>query len=237
MNERVASDLLDITWPEIWENTLVSEVAFYKRLREQDRARLRPAIARFIREKEIVGYGVEVDVRVRLLVAAPACRLALNLPGETYSRLRCVELLPTTFETGADERVLGTGGLYVVSLAFDALVAGLYADDGHNVGYHEFAHVLDASDGIANGVPPLLVNPLLHRIWSPVLSAALERVRTAAEPTGLDSYAGKNEVELFACATEAFFELPGTLREMSPDLYELLAKFYGQDPLKHESQE
>ena len=39
-----------------------------------------------------------------------------------------------------------------------------------------------------------------------------------------------NPGEFFAVATEAFFDVPIDLREGEPDLYAVLADFYGQDP-------
>ena len=43
-------------------------------------------------------------------------------------------------------------------------------------------------------------------------------------------YGGKNPAEFFAVATEAFFEKPLQMIKNTPDLYELLRKFYGCDP-------
>lgn len=222
-------------WSEEREQILLSDVAFFRRLSVRDMDTIRPRIARFIEEKEIVGFGIEVDDRVRVLVAAAACRLALNLPGETFSRLRRVEVFPTSFEDRYGDELQGRAEVHCVSLAFDSLEAGLRGDLGQNVGYHEFAHVLDASDGISDGVPPLLMNPALHRVWTRVMSAELARLRDtseAAPPTVLDANAAKDEAELFAYATEAFFETPAQLHAAHPELYALLATYYAQDPLK-----
>lgn len=231
-------DRRDVLWSEDRERTLLSEVAFFRRLSVRDLDNLRHSIARFVQEKEIIGHGIEVDDRVRLLVAAPACRLALNLPGETYTRLRGVHLFPTTFEDTSGAPILGTATVYNVALALDALEAGLACESGDNVGYHEFAHVLDASDGISDGVPPLLVDPSLHRVWTRTMGAALARLQAAVEAseptTFLDARASKNEAELFAYATEAFFGVPAWLLGAHPDLYDLLMRYYRQNPLNDE---
>jgi MtfA peptidase len=178
-----------------------------------------------------------VDDRVRVLVAAPACRLALNLLGEEYRRLEWVNVVPTTFEMHTDDLWFGFAhGCHSVWLALDALEHGL-ADpgDGKNVGYHEFAHVLDASDGIFDGVPPLLLAPELRRRWIAVLASELARLRAAVAasiPTVLPQAAAEDEAELFAYATEQFFERPRLLRNAHPDLYGLLEAYYRQDPLR-----
>ena len=44
------------------------------------------------------------------------------------------------------------------------------------------------------------------------------------------SYGATNPAEFFAVATESFFEKPRQMKEKTPDLYEELKGFYGQDP-------
>ena len=46
----------------------------------------------------------------------------------------------------------------------------------------------------------------------------------------LRSYAGTNVAEFFAVATETFFTRPIELAERKPELYEVFAAFYKQDP-------
>ena len=48
--------------------------------------------------------------------------------------------------------------------------------------------------------------------------------------TVLDSYAATNAAEFFAVVTEFFFERPNALRKKHPEIYELLVRFYAQDP-------
>jgi len=46
----------------------------------------------------------------------------------------------------------------------------------------------------------------------------------------LDCYGTTNMAELFAVATEAFFERPRDLAKSWPDLFSVLRRFYQQDP-------
>jgi Mlc titration factor MtfA (ptsG expression regulator) len=61
----------------------------------------------------------------------------------------------------------------------------------------------------------------------------LQALRAAAR-TGrkslLDHYGATNEAEFFAVASECFFERPVQLRTRHAELYEELARYYGQDP-------
>jgi MtfA peptidase len=105
--------------------------------------------------------------------------------------------------------------------------------DGVNVGYHEFAHTLDVADGDFDGIAPSH-HFSLYEVWPKVVAEGHAVVRRAIEEASeppIDGYAGKDAAEFLAVATEWFFELPGALREKLPGVYDLLARFYGQDPL------
>ncbi len=102
----------------------------------------------------------------------------------------------------------------------------------YNVVIHEFAHVLDMADGVADGTPQL--PPELPKAeWQAVLSAAyqhfVQRVQ-ANEATTIDPYGADSPEEFFAVASEAFFVSPQATRDESPALYALFVRFYGQDP-------
>jgi hypothetical protein len=48
--------------------------------------------------------------------------------------------------------------------------------------------------------------------------------------TLIDRYGATNPAEFFAVVTETFFEEPGQLRSLHPELYGQLKDFYRQDP-------
>ena len=49
-------------------------------------------------------------------------------------------------------------------------------------------------------------------------------------PTAVNAQGAESEIELFAVATEAFFERPQKLKNAHPELYALLVAFYRQTP-------
>jgi Mlc titration factor MtfA (ptsG expression regulator) len=67
------------------------------------------------------------------------------------------------------------------------------------------------------------------RVLGAEYESLVARIR-AAKPTDLDPYAATSPPEFFAVVTEGFFERPTRLRARHPELYEELARFYGQDP-------
>jgi Mlc titration factor MtfA (ptsG expression regulator) len=87
-------------------------------------------------------------------------------------------------------------------------------------------------DGSADGTPPLQDRAALAR-WAKACEAAFLELRSktaSGVPSLLDSYGATNEAEFFAVATEHFFDRPKSLREQLPELYDVLAGFYRQDP-------
>ena len=103
---------------------------------------------------------------------------------------------------------------------------------GYNVVIHEFAHVLDMGDGVADGIPPL-PDAAERRRWQAVLLREYERFCKAVQRrrgTVLDPYGAEAPEEFFAVASEAFFVTPHDLRAEMPALYGLLAGYYRQDP-------
>jgi Mlc titration factor MtfA (ptsG expression regulator) len=105
-------------------------------------------------------------------------------------------------------------------------------EQGYNVVIHEFAHKLDMLNGDANGFPPLH-SGMSREDWSRVFGGAYEDFRARVErgeDTAVDPYAAESPAEFFAVLSEAFFEIPETVRAEHPELYAQLAAFYRQDP-------
>jgi Mlc titration factor MtfA (ptsG expression regulator) len=120
-----------------------------------------------------------------------------------------------------------------VRLAWDQVLAGgRDACDGFNVVLHEFAHHLDWLDGEYDGVPPLADHNDRSQ-WLDVLDDACSQIREdlrAGYDTLLPDHASDSTIELFAYATEAFFELPQELAEHHSELFNCLLSFYVTDP-------
>ena len=115
----------------------------------------------------------------------------------------------------------------------DVRSSGHTADVGYNVVIHEFAHVLDMADGLADGVP-LLPDAASRGQWQQVLHAEyasfVSRLASGIGQTLLDPYGAEAPEEFFAVASEAFFVSPAMLKVEHPALYAMLASFYRTDP-------
>ncbi len=105
---------------------------------------------------------------------------------------------------------------------------------GYNVVIHEFAHVLDMADGVADGVP-ILPPELPAKEWRHTLGRELDRFTAlvqAGTDTALDPYGAQGEEEFFAVASESFFVAPQGMLQEHPALYKLFTRYYRQDPVQ-----
>ncbi len=224
--------------PETWERILTDRVAFYNRLNAEEKTRFRNLVRIFLDETPVTGAGVEVDETTRVLVGASAAIPVFNLPGWEYDRLHEVLIRPAAFSTRlrADQSdvasalgMVGTRGLVggLMVLSKPELEQGFAIHgDRHNVGIHEFAHLIDKGTGHVDGVPVTLP-PRAFRPW-----VRLVREELREEARDIPEYGFTSEEEFFAVASEYFFEAPDAMREHHPDLYAHLSRIYRQDTRK-----
>ena len=215
-------------------------------LPEADRTELERLILAFIEDKHFEGAGgLELTDEIRLTIAAQACILLLHRDTDIYPDLETILVYPSTYVArtkthdgpvvieGDSARLGESWERGIVVLAWDAVRSGTTnVRDGHNVVLHEFAHQLDQEDGSMDGAPDL-GNRGRYATWAHVLGEEyanlVERV-DAGRRSDIDTYGALNPPEFFAVVTETFFEKPAQLRARHPELYEVLADFYQQDP-------
>lgn len=230
----------------LWQLTL-ARFPFLERRTAADQARLRELTTLFLAAKEFTGtQGLHVSDEMAVAIAAQACLPVLRLGLHWYHRFVgivvhadiVVARREMVDESGVvhhyDEELSGEamdGG--PVMLAWTEVSASAEsADVGYNVVIHEFAHVLDMRDGVADGVPAL-PDFAAREHWVGVIGTEYREFCAqvdGGEPTFLDPYGAEGIDEFFAVASEAFFVAPLDLRAHHPHLYDLLRGFFAQDP-------
>jgi MtfA peptidase len=224
---------------------------FLQRSDPADAAELRRLTSLFLDRKEFsAAGGLRLSDAMVVTIAAqavlPVLRLGLSRydgfvgivvhPGQVVARREVTDeggLVHAYDEVLAGEAM--EGGPVMLSW-HDVRMAGPMAAQSYNVVIHEFAHVLDMADGVANGVP-LLPPHVARDEWTETTGAAYDafvaRVEATAEGSpqlALDPYGAEGREEFFAVASEAFFVNAAALLKEHPTLYRLFTRFYGQDP-------
>jgi Mlc titration factor MtfA (ptsG expression regulator) len=233
--------LTSAPFPDEWRKLLERRVEFYRALPEDGEARRRfeDDVRIFLAEQRIYGAGegqhrLELGDETRLLIASSAAILGHGIPAFEWPRMRDIVVHPRAF----DENYSNEGESHIAGMVHHQgpilyserdLKLGFRRHDGHNVGLHELAHVLDLADGHADGVP-VGASWVSSAPWLEIVTDRLRKLRQDRYPNVLRDYAATNEAELFAVAVESFFERPHALAEKDPELYEMLRDYFGQDP-------
>jgi Mlc titration factor MtfA (ptsG expression regulator) len=236
-----------VPFPEGWRDVLRHRWPVWATLDDDERSRLEHLVAVFVADKQWeAARRFEITDEVRVLVAAQACLLILGLDEvDVYGWVRTIIVHPSTVVLRGQRStdipgVMSDGAYHVlgeahhhrgpVVLSWSAVKSDArHPARGTNVVLHEFAHKLDMLDGTVDGTPPLLDDERRRR-WVRVCTRELRAIRAGTSGPLLRDYGGQDPGEFFAVATEVFFTRPVELREAKPQLYEVLADFYRQDP-------
>jgi len=232
--------------PDGWRQILDQRSAQWPLLAEPERARLGELADWLLREKRWeAARDFELSDEVRTVIAAHASLLVLGLDESWYDGIGAIVVRAGSMTHGPGsagpirgtvdgdpqwidgETHHGDGPLMVSWRA--ARREALQMRLGRDVVLHEFAHKIDMHDGVLDGTP-LLDSDADTETWVAVCTRHYDDVRFGAEGSFLRPYAGTNVAEFFAVATETFFTRPLDLAERKPDLYDLFASFYNQDP-------
>ncbi len=217
--------------PEADRRFLLERYDHYERLPPELRRRFEDDVRLFLDEARVTGVGIEASHELRLLVAASAVSLSLGWPAAEWDRVTEVLLYPDDFDRDYDAGRERAGEAHVwgtVILSVPTLLESFEHDrDGYHVGLHEFAHLLDVEQGEFDGMPSGLA-PGDRRAWAALVPAEIERIR--ARRSVLDDYGAEGPVEFFPVAVEGFFERPQELRRRHREVYEILARYFAQDP-------
>lgn len=225
-------------FPAEWEMVLQRDVVFFRVLDPEAKKRFRIHTKVFLAEKRITGIGVQVDTTTRVLVAASAIIPILGFPNWEWDQISEVLVYPTRFDRdfkfGNEQGknilgMVGTGSLNrIMILSKPDLVSGFRnANDKRNVGIHEFAHLVDKTDGFIDGMPKVGLDRKAIGPWIDLVRRKMSEIESG--DSDINPYALTNEAEFFAVASEYFFERPALMQRKHPLLYRSLEKIFNQN--------
>lgn len=237
------SSITESQWQDAFQH-----LPLLQRLTPQEKIKLKRLAILFLYSKSLESVGdLEITSSMKLYIALQACLPILHLGFDWYNGWISVILYPSAYsrpQSETDEYGVvhqGTANLSgeswqrgpVILSWDDSIHRG--ALNGRNVIIHEFAHKLDMLNGGANGFPPLHKDMSVKQ-WSNIFNEAFadftKRLEENDSEIPIDSYAGTSPAEFFAVFSEVFFEKPVLIRQYYPKVYDLLVRFYLQDPLR-----
>jgi Mlc titration factor MtfA (ptsG expression regulator) len=226
-------------------------VAPWRRLTQPERHRLVEDTATFIGSRRWeAAQGFEITDDVTVAIAGHAALLTLHLPDgiDSYHDVSSVIVHKSPMRRSGP-RSAGNGMMTdrTTTLIGEAHHRGpvllswssvryqsRHPRTAENVVIHEFAHRLDMLDGVVDGTPPLADQAATDR-WIDVCTSVFDRLQHGEEHPVLRSYAATDPGEFFAVACEVFVVAPTLLRDHEPEVYAVLADYFGQDPASAEA--
>jgi Mlc titration factor MtfA (ptsG expression regulator) len=229
--------ILSRPFPPAWEEVLQREVIFFRALEPAEQLRFRRELQVFLGEKLITGIKTQVDETTRVLAAASAIIPIFGFPEWEWDQISEVLIYPSrfseefAFDDGDSHHTLGMVGTGAMNrmmiLAKPDLLSGFRnPSDKRNVGLHEFAHLVDKSDGTIDGLPGVGLDRQSLGPWIELVRRKMDEIREGE--SDIDEYALTNEAEFFAVASEYFFERPGVMQRKHPELYRMLSTVFNQ---------
>jgi len=166
---------------ELWTKTLAA-LPFIDNLAVDEKNEMKLLAEQFLATKEFsTGGGLQLTDEICVSIAAQGCLPILKLGLAAYREWVGIVVYPNEFvvplhiedDSGVVHEFTDVlsgeawqGGPLIISWR-DVQMAG----EGYNVVIHEFAHVLDMADGVANGVP-LLPPDLPREQWQATMQDA-----------------------------------------------------------------
>jgi MtfA peptidase len=189
----------------------------------------------FVRDNEFIGRdGVIVSFKIKVLVAAHAVQLSLNLPEEAYNFYDKIILYRDYYRsriTGQLHKAEVNPGLKVIVFSVRAIRESIANEnDGQNVLLHEFAHALWLEHKLMGDRYAVFNDDVFHQVME-IIDIEFGR-HQQNEDHFFRKYAFANKTEFFAVAVENFFERSSQFEKELPDLYRLLTRLMKQDPLR-----
>lgn len=224
--------------PGNFRTTLINDVVFYKALDGNKKLEFETRMMHFLATTRITGVKTAVEDNDKVYIAASAIIPIFGFTNWEYTNLNEVLLYPDSFnhdfeQTGEGRSILGMvgDGAYnniMILSQHELRQAFLNKTGKSNTAIHEFVHLLDKTDGSVDGVPEFFTDKQYVLPWLQLMRAEIKKI--LANRSDIHPYGATNEGEFFAVVAEYFFERPDLLAAKHPEMYELLAKIFRQQP-------
>ncbi len=239
--KRHRKKLIAQPFPRPWQELLHNNLWQYRQLSVPERNKLHECVKVIVGESYWEGCeGLEVSDVMKVTIAGHAGMMLLGTSGYYFDGVRSILVFPREFErrlhTVVEEDEVRAGEAWQdgpILLSWHHVLSATAPGNGYNIVVHEFAHHLDGLDGEMGGTP-IFDSEEDQQEWAEVMEVEFADLCGAASRgqwTILQHYGAKNKAEFFAVASECFFETPVRMKRTHAELYDLLRRFYNQNPV------
>jgi Mlc titration factor MtfA (ptsG expression regulator) len=220
--------------PQLYKDILQKYFRYYQLLSAGNKARFERKVCNFLYSKRFIPRNLpEVTIEAKILIAASAVQLTFGLPTIYLQHFDKILVYPDQYYSSITKKyhkgeVNPRFGIIVLS--WRNFVDGyINSDDSVNLGLHEMAHALRLENLIRNEEYQFFDEAVIRGFdaYARNICRNLEDYGNFFRP-----YACTDEHEFFSVAIENFFERPHLFKRQIPELYEILSRLLGQDPLK-----
>ncbi len=206
------------------------KMPYYRQLSTSMQRRFESRVARSMTKLKILGkQDLAVTEEMRMKVCAGLIKLTYGYRKYIIDGFKEVWLYPSPYQSPITRQWHKgeTQSRGIVIFSWPDLAAGFdNPTDNLHLGLHEWSHALWLALHKNKEVDNRL--QINHAAWDNLL-ANTDNIRRWEKAGYLRPYAFTNNMELFACAIESFFETPAQMAEKHPEMYAALVWILNQD--------
>ncbi len=220
--------------PDHFPGLLNEHVDFYRQLDEAGKKNFEQKLQQFYADVRITGIKTDVEDLDQVLIGAGAVIPIYAFKDWEYTDLHEVLLYPDAFSRDFDQvgyhrsitGMVGTGPMQnVMILSRQALRQGfLDKESKSNAAIHEFAHLIDKTDGTLDGVPEVLLSRQQVMPWLKMIQETMQAMQNGE--SDIDLYGLTNQAEFFAVVSEYFFKRPDLFQQKHPELFAMMEQMF-----------
>jgi Mlc titration factor MtfA (ptsG expression regulator) len=215
-----------------WENILLKYSSYYKGLDSELKKRFLQRVYVNLKIKDFIPVRFpKVTEEMKVLITSALVEITFGMKEYTFSKFDKIYVIPNMYNFVNMENLLGHVDMKarVICLSWPSVQEGfIIPDDAMNVALHEMAHALMEENRFRMlGFRFFSSDHINH--WGKEAYDKLLMIQ-AGTSLILNSYGGRNMLEMFAVCMETFFEKPNEFKTELPELYQAMSKLLNQDP-------
>lgn len=216
---------------------------FYSNYNDSTKKWFLQILEKIINTTKFTGHGIDISDEIKITISGWGARMLIGMPLGAYyvSHVEVIKVYPGY---KVEDKVLGRyqdGSFYGhIQLDWENIQKEIKSPNkGSSTIIHEFAHSIDAIDRIIDGTPSGVLLKSERDSWKEVFNSNYilnnpkgKKIWKYLELKRWDDWPDIDISEMFATASEKYFEDPIKLNRLAPEIYEQLKILYKQDMLQ-----